>query len=268
MATVTPGIQFISGETVTPAKLNAAASPVVAVANDEITTAKILDAAVTAPKLATGAVTGAAGGGKLAASAITAQTAIDALAADDELLVHDESNTALRKATWAQIVAATQPAGSVLQTVAVQDSTYKSLTWSSNWGAEGADVALVSTAGAEVLSGTITPSSASNKILVTVNVPAMTAHTTIGVHMVTFRGTTAIQASISTLTTIFSGGTNDRNLTHVVLDSPNTTSPVTYSVRVARINSNSGTIYVNGIASDAAGGGAYKAVLLMQEIKA
>ena len=63
MATVTPGIQFTSGETVTPAKLNAAASPTVAVANNEITTAKILDAAVTAPSLATGAVTGAAGGG-------------------------------------------------------------------------------------------------------------------------------------------------------------------------------------------------------------
>jgi hypothetical protein len=37
---------------VTPAKLNSAAAPTVAVANDEITTAKILDANVTAAKLA------------------------------------------------------------------------------------------------------------------------------------------------------------------------------------------------------------------------
>jgi microcystin-dependent protein len=52
MATVTPGIVWTSGETVTPAKLNSAAAPTVAVADDEITTAKILDANVTLAKLA------------------------------------------------------------------------------------------------------------------------------------------------------------------------------------------------------------------------
>jgi hypothetical protein len=52
MATVTPGIVWVSGETVTPAKLNSAAAPTVAVADDEITTAKILDANVTEAKLA------------------------------------------------------------------------------------------------------------------------------------------------------------------------------------------------------------------------
>jgi hypothetical protein len=52
MATVTAGYTWTSGETVTPAKLNSAAAPTVAVANDEITTAKILDANVTNAKLA------------------------------------------------------------------------------------------------------------------------------------------------------------------------------------------------------------------------
>jgi hypothetical protein len=52
MATVTPGIVWVSGETVTPAKLNSAAAPTVVVADDEITTAKILDANVTAAKMA------------------------------------------------------------------------------------------------------------------------------------------------------------------------------------------------------------------------
>jgi hypothetical protein len=52
MATVTPGIVWVSGETVTPAKLNSAAAPTVAVADNEITTAKILDANVTQAKLA------------------------------------------------------------------------------------------------------------------------------------------------------------------------------------------------------------------------
>ncbi len=57
MATVTPGIVWTSGETVTPAKLNAAASPTVVVADGEVTTPKLLDAAVTTSKLADGAVT-------------------------------------------------------------------------------------------------------------------------------------------------------------------------------------------------------------------
>jgi hypothetical protein len=52
MATVTAGYNWVSGETVTPAKLNSAAAPTVVVANDEITTAKILDANVTLAKLA------------------------------------------------------------------------------------------------------------------------------------------------------------------------------------------------------------------------
>lgn len=52
MATVTPGYTFTSNEVVTPAKLNSAASPTVAIANDEITTAKILNGNVTNAKLA------------------------------------------------------------------------------------------------------------------------------------------------------------------------------------------------------------------------
>ena len=134
MATTTPGITFVSGETVTPAKLNSAATPTISaiqtadISDNQITTAKIVDANVTDAKLATGAVTGAAGGGKLAASAITGQTAIDALASGDTLLIHDDSNTALRKVTWSQIVAAIQPAGSVLQTVVSTENISSNLT--------------------------------------------------------------------------------------------------------------------------------------------
>jgi hypothetical protein len=54
MATVTPGIVWTSGETVTPTKLNAAAAPTVVVADGEITTARILDGAVTNAKVASG----------------------------------------------------------------------------------------------------------------------------------------------------------------------------------------------------------------------
>jgi microcystin-dependent protein len=52
MATVTAGYTWTSGETVTPTKLNSTAAPTVVVADNEITTAKILDANVTLAKLA------------------------------------------------------------------------------------------------------------------------------------------------------------------------------------------------------------------------
>jgi hypothetical protein len=52
MATVTASYNWVSGETVTPTKLNTTAAPTVVVADNEVTTSKILDANVTAGKLA------------------------------------------------------------------------------------------------------------------------------------------------------------------------------------------------------------------------
>jgi microcystin-dependent protein len=57
MATVTASYNWVSGETVTPAKLNSAAAPTVVVADNEVTTAKILDGAITTAKVADGAIT-------------------------------------------------------------------------------------------------------------------------------------------------------------------------------------------------------------------
>jgi hypothetical protein len=54
MATVTASYNWVSGETVTPTKLNTTAAPTVVVADNEVTTSKILDGAVTNVKLATG----------------------------------------------------------------------------------------------------------------------------------------------------------------------------------------------------------------------
>jgi hypothetical protein len=54
MATVTANKVWVSGETVTPAGLNATAAPTVLVADAEVTTSKIADAAVTNIKLASG----------------------------------------------------------------------------------------------------------------------------------------------------------------------------------------------------------------------
>ncbi len=79
MATVTAGYNWVSGETVTPAKLNSAAAPTVVVADNEVTTAKILDANVTTAKIADANVTAA----KLASNAVeTAKIADDAVTND------------------------------------------------------------------------------------------------------------------------------------------------------------------------------------------
>lgn len=53
MATVTASYNWVSGETVTPAKLNTTAAPTVVVADNEVTTAKIADGNVTLAKLVT-----------------------------------------------------------------------------------------------------------------------------------------------------------------------------------------------------------------------
>ncbi len=51
MATVTASYNWVSGETVTPTKLNTTAAPTVVVADNEVTTAKIADGNVTLAKL-------------------------------------------------------------------------------------------------------------------------------------------------------------------------------------------------------------------------
>jgi microcystin-dependent protein len=67
MATVTPGYTFTNNEVVTPAKLNSAATPTVAVVDGEVTESKIATNAVTSAKIATDAVTSA----KIANGAVT-----------------------------------------------------------------------------------------------------------------------------------------------------------------------------------------------------
>jgi hypothetical protein len=79
MATVTASYNWVSGETVTPTKLNSTAAPTVVVADNEVTTSKILDANVTTAKIADANVTAA----KLASNAVeTAKIADDAVTND------------------------------------------------------------------------------------------------------------------------------------------------------------------------------------------
>ena len=73
MATVTPGKIFTSNEVVTPANLNLLGTPTVALADCEVTAAKIAASAVTTDKIAASAVTT----DKITASAVTADKIAD-----------------------------------------------------------------------------------------------------------------------------------------------------------------------------------------------
>jgi hypothetical protein len=114
MATVTAGYTWTSGETVTPAKLNSAAAPTVAVADNEITTAKILDANVTLAKLVTAVQQALLPAGAVQAFAMNSAPA-GWLAAD---------GTAVSRSTYAALFAAigtTYGAGDGSTTFALPD---------------------------------------------------------------------------------------------------------------------------------------------------
>jgi hypothetical protein len=285
MATVTPGYTFSSNEVVTPAKLtnlaaNATVTNIVAadISNDAITTekiadanvttakivdnavttAKIVDASVNDAKLANGAVTGAAGGGKLAASAITSQTALDALANADTLLIHDDSSTALRKVTWSQIVAAAQPVGSVLQTVNTRTADRSDLTNPIPLD----DTIPQNTEGTEIMSASITPASTQNKILVRVQIQGTSTGSALVACLFRDNAANAITAAHN-----YGGNGLSYGISFEYLDSPSTTSPIIYKVRVGP--SGSGTMYLNkfNFGTLVFGAGTVISNITLQEIK-
>ena len=114
MATVTASYNWVSGETVTPAKLNSAAAPTVVVADNEITTAKILDGNVTLAKLVTAVQQALLPAGAVQAFAMNSAPA-GWLAAD---------GTAVSRSTYAALFAAigtTYGAGDGSTTFALPD---------------------------------------------------------------------------------------------------------------------------------------------------
>lgn len=254
--TVTSGLSpaFVSGDTVTPAKLNSLGTPTIAIS--AIQTADISDAQITADKLATGAVTGAAGGGKIAASAITGQTQLaDPLASGDEFLVHDTSASALRRVAFN----AMQPAGSVLQTFMATTDATTSIT----------DIMAIATkpqyaAANVILTQTITPSSSSNRVLVQAMVSGYAATSTVDIVLALFNTTSG--DAIAATTAMTDNGYGGQILL-TFLHSPNTTSAITYRLAVGPRAAT--TFYLNKRYNNADSdlGGLHVSNMLIQEIK-
>ena len=269
--TVTKGYNapdgWVSGETVTPAKLNQAQTPTIAIS--AIQTADISDAQVTDAKLATGAVTGAAGGGKIAASAITAQTVIaDPLAAGDEFLVHDTSASALRRVAWS----AMQPAGAIIKTATSADAL-------SGWHNLGAytvagpqktiplDTTIPqSDEGLEIATVSITPTFSNSTIRLYVSISSIASNTAIVAVASLFKDSDT-DAFRTAWRYVASASTYHGEMSFMAEHSPATTSAVTYKLRLGP--DTAATLYLGGQGTSATNlGDTGKVVLIAQEIKA
>jgi hypothetical protein len=200
MANVTAGYNWTSGEVVTPEKLNSAASPTVVVADNEITTAKILNANVTPAKLADGAVV--------------------------------------------QVIGSATSAHGTFSTALPFDDTVPT-----------------NTEGSEVIAASITPLSATNKVLVAANI-YFTPNSDVVFGVALFRGTTCIFASAIAQT----GQNYPAPLNIQFLDSPATATATTYSVRIGATLAN--TFYINGNSTGRRFGATPKTSITLTEIKA
>ena len=138
---------------------------------------------------------------------------------------------------------ADDPSGKILQVV----STTMTDTFSQGGLAQGTLSNTVTG-----LTVTITPSSASSKILITGSIAAGLAASTFSTAVTLFRDATAIcigDAEGSRIRVSAGGGTGNGNggttTSLNFLDSPNTTSAITYSIKINHANTTTDTVYVN-----------------------
>lgn len=191
---------------------------------------------------------------KLATSVITGQTQLnDPLSGDDEFLIHDTSAAALRRVAWSAL----QPAGTVLQTVYQQVSNVITCSTRIPWDNSIPE----SDEGDEVITASITPTSATSKILIRAHIFCTSNTNAQGVMALFVNNTTNAIAShwFSPYWSYGDGRTME------FLHQPATTSNTTYKIRIGQ---DSGTIYVNsGQNGDPKLGGSCVSALILQEIK-
>jgi hypothetical protein len=234
MATVTPAKVWTSGETVTPTLLTLTGTPTVVVADNEITTSKILDGAVTNAKVATG----------VDASKLTTGTLPIARIAD------------------AAVTAPKLQNGVTLQTVYAQTTSLVEVT-----GAIPIDnTKPQSTEGNEVLTATITPSSATSKIVVQAAIVGTLGNAAGTITLSVFKG----EATDAIASVWSSGGVGYAMILPIAYqDTPNSTSAVTYKIRAGYAGGTSAGLYINRSNNGAAiYGGTMTSWMTLTEIKA
>jgi hypothetical protein len=233
MATVTASYNWVSGETVTPAKLNTTAAPTVVVADNEVTTAKILDANVTNAKLAS----------DIDASKLTTGTLPIARIADAAVTAPKLQNGVTLQTVYAQTTSIIE-----IETVIPMDNTKPQ-----------------NTEGEEVLTATITPSSATSKILIQAGITGTLGNVAGTITIAFFRDSVA-DALASAWVSASSGYGLIVPLAYQ--DSPSSTSAITYKVRLGYPGTGAG-MYVNrGVLGAAIYGGTMTSWMTLTEIKA
>ena len=123
--------------------------------------------------------------------------------------------------------------GTILQVITATDSTERQTTSNSFVTASN------------TLAVNITPSSASNKIFVTCSLSYHTPGSTYSLFSTIYRGSTNLGHSTNGFGNLFSGSSyNYGHATLQILDSPNTTSQVTYQPYI-KVGSSAGTAGIN-----------------------
>ena len=206
MATVTKGRTFVSGETVTPTKLNELVDLATVTS---IQAADIATDAVTNVKIASG----------VDASKLTTGTLPIARIADAAVTAPKLQNGVTLQTVYAQTTALTEISG----IIPIDDTKPQN------------------TEGDEVLTATITPSSATSKVLIQAAITGTLGNVAGTVILALFRDSET-NALATTLTT--GGASFSMSVPFVYQDSPGTTSAVTYKIRIGYPGSGAG-LYVN-----------------------
>ncbi len=157
---------------------------------------------------------------KVTSNLITGATAETSIAGGDSVLIYDDSASALRKMTRTNFVSGLgAAAGQVIQVLTATDATERATTSASY------------ATGSNTLSVSITPSSASNKILILVTSSAFLTNSGFGGYYTIFRDSTNLAgANGMTFMVQEPGSSSTCSLAMSYLDSPNTTSAITYQV--------------------------------------
>jgi hypothetical protein len=179
-----------------------------------LTSADIADGIITSAKIVDATITNS----DVASSIITGQTAETSIAGGDSVLIYDDSASALRKMTRTNFVSGIgATAGQVIQVLSATDSTSRSTTSASYVTASN------------TLSVAITPSSASNKILILVSTAVTCAGDNQGFFTI-FRDATNLTGANGFAYARDGGVSATYNIGINYLDSPSTTSAITYQV--------------------------------------
>ena len=206
--------------------------------NNTIETADIQADAITAAKIADNAISEE----HLDVTAITGHTAETSVADGDLVVVHDASASALRKMTVANLIA-NAGGGKILQVVsATKTDTH----------AESVNQNTFFSNNVASLEPQITCSATSSKVLVIVSIAAGMSATG-AISMGVFRGSTQIDLGESSSNRgrtskgmIFNGEAQYMaNIMSNFLDAPNSTSQLTYGIKLGHTSGSSKTVYVN-----------------------